>query len=101
VLLSARDDAFTEVDALRLGLLQHCLEQRLHPYYFDHEDPDLPLLSLEQKSDEQHIGDLVPIAESVCRLLEVKPPCVCVFQTAHRLEKAIRAVWHDVEAGCY
>jgi hypothetical protein len=97
----AHGDAVYEICALRHGLSHHCFAQRLNPDYFDHESEFDPSLSLEYKTDDQHIADLVPVAQRICEFLEEKPQWDCVLDTAHRLETAIRAVRKDVAKGRY
>jgi hypothetical protein len=97
----AHYDAVAELAALRSGLAHHCLGRRLNSDYHNHLQTDLPLLRLESKIDDQHIADLMPVAEEIRRLLEAKPPCACVLETAQRLETAIGAVRQDIAKDCY
>jgi len=96
----AHHDATYELCALRHGLSHLCLVQRLNPDYFDHEEVPMSL-SLEFKTDDQHIADLVPVGQMICRLLEKKTPCACTLDTALRLEAALREVRENVAAGRY
>jgi hypothetical protein len=97
----AHGDAVTGVCALRAGLEHHCLGQRLIPSYYDHVKDIAPSLEPDFNPGDQHVADLVPVAQMVRRRLEGKAQCECVLKVAVGLETALRGVWRAVEGGRY
>jgi hypothetical protein len=87
-------DAISEVCTLRFALDHLCLGHLLiSGYYDDHRGAVAASAELDFNLDDQHIADLVPVAQIVRRALEAKARCECVLKSAVRLETALRGLW--------
>ena len=94
-------NALTQIIALRAGLEHHCVATGLDSDYYDHLQVDGPRLVLEYRSDDEHVAQLVPVAQAICQLIDATRPCSCVLATAHRLLNAMQVVSQKIKQGWF